>query len=303
MANDGKRLEALVAYAEKTLLPYGFEVRANERVVNDEGIQIAEFDVEARGKVGTTDFAWLIECRDRPTSGPAPASWIEQLVGRRGRFNFNKVTAVSTTGFSAGATEFAAAAGIELREVRSLTPWLEMRYLTNHVRHTTLLGMRALLRDDVSEEQKLALMAVLQVGNGATPILRSSSSGELVTPDFAFCGAVGSNQDLFSDLVPNGEAKRIELHASYTDDDHFIVHTTEGDISLPGIIFVGDLRLKEKIIPLVYTAEYRKLNAEEPISQVVSFAPTSAMGIDFALEMHRLAETGETHVTLRRLPK
>lgn len=275
MANDGKRLEALVAFVEKTLLPYGFEVKANERVLNDEGIQIAEFDVEARGKVGTTDFAWLIECRDRPTSGPAPASWIEQLVGRRGRFNFNKVTAVSTTGFAAGATEFAAAAGIELREVRSLTPeefsdWLELRFLTNHVRHTTLLGIRALLRENVSEEQKLALITVLEAGNGATPFLRSSSSGELVTPDFAFSGAVGSKQDLFSDLVPNGDAKRVELHASYSDDDHFIVHTSEGDISLPGIIFVGDLRLKEKIIPLVYSAEYRKVGTGESISQVVA---------------------------------
>lgn len=308
MANDGKRLEALVAFVEKTLLPYGFEVKTNERVLNEDGLQIAEFDVEARGKVGTTDFAWLIECRDRPTSGPAPASWIEQLVGRRGRFNFNKVTAVSTTGFAAGAMEFAASAGIELREVKSLTPedfseWLELRYLTNHVRHTTLLGIHVLVREDVSEEEKAALMAVLQVSNGATAFLRSSSSGELVTPDFAFSGAVNSNPALFADLTPNGDPKRIQLHATYTDDDHFIVQTGTGDIHLPGIVFTGDLRLKEEIIPLVYTAEYRISSTGEPISQVVSFAPTSVMGIAFAVELHRLAESGETHVTLRRVAK
>lgn len=34
-------------------------------------------------------------------------SWIEQLVGRRARFGFNKVTAVSITGFATGAAEFA----------------------------------------------------------------------------------------------------------------------------------------------------------------------------------------------------
>ena len=80
----------------------------------------------------TTEVRWLIECRDRPTEGPAPSSWIEQLVGRRGRFGFNKVTAVSTTGFAKGASDFAKREGIETRQVKALTPedfadWLVMR--------------------------------------------------------------------------------------------------------------------------------------------------------------------------------
>lgn len=107
MTSDGKQLEALVSFVEETLVPQGFSVNTNTKVFNDEGIQVAEFDVEVRGKVGTTDIAWLIECRDRPSQGAAPGSWIEQLVGRRARFGFNKVTAVSTTGFAAGAEEFA----------------------------------------------------------------------------------------------------------------------------------------------------------------------------------------------------
>jgi hypothetical protein len=114
MKSDGKQLEALVSYVEKTLLPQGFDVKTNERVYNDEGVQIAEFDVEVRGKVGSTRIAWLIECRDRPSQGTAPGSWIEQLVGRRIRFGFNKVTAVSTTGFAEGVFDFAQREGIEL---------------------------------------------------------------------------------------------------------------------------------------------------------------------------------------------
>ena len=54
MANDGKQLEALVAAIEKILLPQGFEVKTNERVHNDGGVQIAEFDVEIRGRIGST---------------------------------------------------------------------------------------------------------------------------------------------------------------------------------------------------------------------------------------------------------
>jgi len=307
MPNDGKRLESLVAFVEKTLLPFGFEVKTNERVFNYDGIQIAEFDVEARGRVGTTNFAWLIECRDRPAGGPAPSSWIEQLVGRRERFRFNKVTAVSTTGFATGATDFAASQDIELREVRSLnvdefSDWLGLRYLTNHVRHTTLQGITALLHEGTSEELRSALEAMLLTANGRSPILRSSKTGELVTPDLAFSGAVGSNSDLFSDLTPNGDAKQVQLHATYPDDDHFIVDTPIGSVPLPGIVYMGSLRLKENILPLTYTAEYRNSTTGEPISQVVSFAPTSAMDMKFAIEMHRFEETGQTHVTLRRLP-
>jgi hypothetical protein len=48
MAQDGKQLEALVAFVEQTLLPQGFTVSTNQRVFNDDGIQIAEFDVDAR---------------------------------------------------------------------------------------------------------------------------------------------------------------------------------------------------------------------------------------------------------------
>ncbi|HEY4363603.1 MAG TPA: restriction endonuclease [Bryobacteraceae bacterium] len=122
MASNGKNLEALVAFVEQTLKAPGLNVSTNKGVFNDEGIQIAEFDVEVLGKFGSTEIHWLIECRDRPSQGPAPGSWIEQLVGRRTRFGFNKVTAVSTTGFAPGAVDFARSQGIELREVAALSP-------------------------------------------------------------------------------------------------------------------------------------------------------------------------------------
>ena len=307
MKSDGKRLENLVAFVEKTLLPAGFKVTTNDRVFNDEGVQIAEFDVHARGRVGTTEFDWLIECRDRPASGPAPVSWIEQLVGRRERFKFNKVTAVSTTGFAATAAEFATAQRIELREVNSLSAeafadWLHLRYITQHVRHTTLLSASLLLDPATPKELRDALGEMLLSINGNLPVLRSSRTGELITPSFAFAGAVNANEQLYDGLVPNGDDKKVRLHANYPSDDHFIVDTTAGPLDIVGIVFYGELRIKENQIPIVYTGEYRGSSEREPISQIVSFGPQSIMGMKFSMEMHRLAETGETHVLLRRQP-
>ncbi len=306
MAADGKHLEALVAYVERTLLPEGFTVATNERVFNDEGIQIAEFDIEIRGKVGSTAIAWLIECRDRPTSGPAPGSWIEQLVGRRTRFGFNKVTAVSTTGFALGATEFALEQGIELREVKALAPeeftdWLRIRHIYHVERHTTLIYASLQIEQTVPEDKQHALAELLSKTEGSVSFLKSSKSGDTTTLANTFSRAVGEIEGLFDDLVANGPEKKFRVRASFKDDDHFVVETTEGPIRLHAILFDGEARLKETLIPLIDTAEYRHANTGEVISQVASFAAQSIHGMKFSTEMHKMGDTGETHVILRRV--
>ncbi len=121
MKNPGKQLEQLIKEIEQHLLPEGFNVDLNERVFNEDGIQIAEFDIVITGRLGSSSIRWLIECRDRPSDGPAPGAWIEQLVGRKARFNFQQVIAVSTTGFAEGAKDFAERAGIILRTVKKIT--------------------------------------------------------------------------------------------------------------------------------------------------------------------------------------
>ncbi len=99
--DDGESLEHLVTMIEASLAPSGFTVETRKRVYED-GVQIAELDIIITGRVGTSSFTGLIECRDRPSGGAAPVSWIEQLVGRRDRFKLSSVMAVSTTGFAPG---------------------------------------------------------------------------------------------------------------------------------------------------------------------------------------------------------
>ncbi len=119
--NDGSSLEQLVALIEGRLSPAGFKVETRRPVFDDDGVQIAEFDIVISGRLGTSQISWLIECRDRPSKGTAPGDWIEQLAGRRARFRFDKVMAVSSTGFSPGALQAAEDAGIDLRSLDALT--------------------------------------------------------------------------------------------------------------------------------------------------------------------------------------
>lgn len=307
MSADGKQLEALVSFVETTLVPQGFNVQANTKVFNDEGIQVAEFDVEIRGKVGTTNIAWLIECRDRPSQGAAPASWVEQLVGRRARFGFNKVTAVSTTGFAAGAVEFAKSEGIELREVASLSPedfsdWLMMRDLTSITRRTNLHHATILIDPEESPERREELARVILENTGDLTLLRSTSTGERSSLKNAFLGAVQEVGGLFDDIKPNGEGKKVQLEVKYeNDNDHFVVDTALGEIRIKSIVFFGELSIEQRSLPLTITSEYRQTDGGEVISKVAGFQPQEIFGNEFSLELHKLEKTGETHVILRKI--
>src|SRR5258706_7854825 len=166
MSNTGKLLEGFVERIEKILIPHGFIILPNEKVYNTDGVQIAEFDIKISGKVGTTNFKWLIECRDRPTQGPAPAAWIEQLVGRRDRFNFDKVIAVSTTGFAEGASEYAKDKGIEIRtvteaDVDQISDWFLLNEMTLFKRGAILEHATLLIDENESKEKHEALRQAL----------------------------------------------------------------------------------------------------------------------------------------------
>ena len=307
MKSDGKQLEGLVSFVEETLIQKGFTVETNSKVFNEDGVQVAEFDIEVRGKVGTTEIAWLIECRDRPSQGAAPGSWIEQLVGRRKRFGFNKVTAVSTTGFAEGVKGFAQTEGIELREVNELSKeafedWFRINELTQLNRQTILRHANILVDKDEKVEKVKELKRIIEKSTGDTPFLLSIKTGGKVPLENAFLGAVEAVGNLFDDVVPNGDSKNINLHVNYeNNEDHFVVKTLSGNIYIRAIQFHGELKIIENKIPIIKTIEYRNIDSHIPISQVAMFGPQEIQNHKFSIEFHNLSETGETHILLRNI--
>ena len=297
---DGKQLEALVKFIESVLLPKEFEVEARERVLDDEGRQIAEFDVIIRGKVGSTEFTWLIECRDRPSSGPAPGSWIEQLVGRRDRFSLDKVTAVSTTGFASGVLEYAESKGIELREVRSVSPadfnWIKFSEMTLFNMLSELKHCRLLISENENPERVAALKTRL---SEPEPILLRTTQGADIALHQAFRAAIEHTRDRFEGLL-EGQSRIVRVRAEYPEDQ-FEVTTNAGPVKLPAILFVGEIRLEVRSVPIIATKRYQRNSDGEAISQLAAFGPIDTQFGSYSLELHRIGEEGETHVVLRRL--
>lgn len=303
MSNSGKLLEALVEQIEKILLPNGINLKTNDKVFNDEGVQIAEFDIEIEGRVGTTDLMWLIECRDRPSEGPAPGAWIEQLVGRRDRFGFNKVIAVSTTGFSAGAKEYAEESGIEIRTVTESDlnqnrDWLLTEKVTVFTKGRRLDEVTLLIAESESVEIKTAIKEVLVNLDYKNPILQSPETNEYVNILDAFHSAVNTVDGIYDELFSENNSKEVKLRIQYTkDESHYVVDTKFGKVRIREILFSGKIFVKKEELPLSDLKNYNSLSGGKNIASRASIN-LEIDGVPREISFNKITETGEVHVLL-----
>ncbi len=278
MKNDGKQLEKFVKAIEAALLPAGFDVKLNERVFDGDGNQIAEFDIIVTGKIGSASFKWLIECRDRSSQGPAPVSWIEQLVGRRERFNFDKVTAVSTTGFAVGARSFAKEKGIELRRMTNVT--LDNLLDCFQISHIEHINQRGNLINNCEIQYNIGtpittLQKIQQKTNLSTidsPFLISKKDGKIVSLLEAWQGVLNISSDIFNDIYPNQPPVVKQIIANYPDPlDRYQVKCDAERIDVVRIVFEAELSISSISIPIFEIVQYEPFEEENIIAQSLIF--------------------------------
>lgn len=279
---DGTELENFVADLERLLLPSGFRADLRRREYNAHGIQLAEFDIIVSGRLGSSSVQWLIECRDRPSEGPASGAWIEQLVGRRTRFHFDKVMAVSTTGFAPGAIVFAREQGIELRTVNRLTPadvveWFAAENFTLISRSIHLTFAKIVISDTEAPERQASASAAARVPLDEPSLFRPDTQ-TLVKPIDAFVIAVSRRPELWP-VDPNHEwSSDVEINAQYPTNSRYELDTAHGYVPIPGILFRGTLSIHVREIPFSRVLEYGDELTGERIA--------SSVAADFTLEEH-----------------
>ena len=258
---DGTELEIFVAGLEALLLPSGVTVELRSREYSREGVQIAEFDIVTIGRLGSAKVACLIECRDRPSEGAAPAAWIEQLVGRRLRFGFDKVIAVSTTGFAPGSIEYARQSGIELRTVTRLSAadvfqWFRAQELEIVNRSVHLTYAKIMVAENEPNERREAAYAAIRDCTLNEAILFNPVTRMSVLPVDAFMAAVGRRPHLWPKDVRSQWSDEVEIDAGYPIGNQYEVVTKIGPVLIPRILFKGVLMLHPTAVPFTKFTEY-----------------------------------------------
>lgn len=301
--NDGRKLEKLAAFLEELKLPPNFTVETNKLVKSLSGEDEAELDIVISGPIGSAKFQWLIECRDRPSSGAAPAAWIEQLIGRRHRFQLNKVTAVSTQKFSKPAAKLAKQNGIDLRQVKALTKdefenWLKIPSYKFSNQNSHLLNMHIIFPESCPQNLLNAAEAKVAMLSGREAFLTRVIDGTHIYPKDAFSGAVGI-QNLFDDIMPNQQPKRIKFGVkSMNPDDCFGIETDIGLVRIEAIIFDGELSIEELDVPLEEVLGYQNIDQATPLSQTAIFKGQRIGDADWALALHRDLHTDEISIVM-----
>ena len=290
---------------EKLLLPEGFTISVREKVFDEERNLIAEFDLIVSGKLGSTHIKWLIECRDRPSKGAAPGEWIEQLAGRRDRFGFNKVTAVSTTGFSPGAMDWAKQSGIELRTLNEINvdviqDWCKVTEMQVTNAHGLLQSAAMFLDPEPSEKQSEKLRDILN--NPGEPFLVNTGTGEEISLNDTWRAFLNQSPQVFENIAPNSEPKRLRVVANYTNpESRYKIVLGEDEFHLVQIEFVADLTVQVHERPIAAIKEYGKVFEREAISQSVHFEVEDGKEtVDLAL--HRVEGDSGTYFFASRAP-
>ena len=309
MASDGKDLEELVSTIERLFLPGGCTVESRKIERTEAGTQLAEMDITVTGKLGTTEILWLIECRDRPSEGAAPTAWIEQLAGRKDLYKFNQVTAVSTTGFSAGATELAKRAGIEIRTLEDVTPeeiltWHTVQKVVVHSRNGDIKVVILYPFKDEKPELIKALAELLAKGEHTSDglMLKSTTTGNQVNVGTVFTRYLDAHPEAGSGVsVADPEGKTVRFKIVYAADDCFTIETSAGPVRVRGMEFEAVLRMHEVELTPGAQKSYRRDVKGDLIAQSVIYPAKEIEGRgEVQFELHKKADSDEMFAVVRQ---
>jgi len=271
-AKKGARFEELIKQIEEITLPNNFEITSRKRIY-DEGIQLAEFDIDILGNINGVEFKWLIECRDRPSEGPAPTAWIEQLIGRKQVYGCSIVTAVSTTGFSTGAEKVAKKGNIDLRKTFEVT----FKEVCNWIHFSTITLIRpigVLLESTVFFDHNPFETKETTLSDTNSIIFKNIKTSEKANLVRLFDLAL-NNIFLKNPTLEYFQEENLPKKFKFTADckNIWVLQSGQKNIPVQKILFRAETKsLEKKHLPISKVYNYSKNDSTELLAQSVCFS-------------------------------
>ena len=301
MPRKGRSLEKLVAFLEKTLGPQGIKVKSPDYIRGCISKSLREIDISLRSHTSSSEILVIIECRDR--KGTEDVTWIEQLPSKREDVGAHKVVAVSSTGFSSGAINMAKVKDIELRTLEEIDPneillWFgfkELTVLNYHINFKDVSIKLSVPKDvsvEVSPEVHSSLPPVFDIN---APIFIRKKDGNKVSLLDIWKMVPNS---IYDDITPGQSKTKKIIRLNFPDEEErFQILTVTGLIDISRFIIHAEIWIEIKKRPLTTVRFYR--DGDKILIQTAEFQ-FEHQNVPYSLELHKLVESGEQVITIRR---
>lgn len=217
------------------------------------------------------------------------------------------MTAVSTTGFSPGAIDYAEESGIELRSVQEISEdvirdWFKVTVVHAAINQGELKGALVFVEPETGEDLLERIREFLKSVDANKKILKHSGTGEELSMMDAWRGFMNQNPQIFYDLVPNEEMKPIKVMVNYTNpNSRYILPFEDKEFHIKQILFQGNLSIKILNLPIGQVTEYGSLAESKPIAQSVHFEfHHRDQSLD--LSIHRVTNDSGTYIFASSAP-
>jgi Restriction endonuclease len=254
----GTSLEKVVERLENALGGHQSLVVKSPDHLSGKNGHLREVDVSVRGRLGATDILVVLECRDHRRR--QSVAWLEQLASKRDEVRADRIIAVSTSGYTRGARDYAAQHQILLRNVEEVsssnfTEWLTLDGV--HLAEGNLLIEKIdLVFSATSElESLVALRQSYPSVTADTPIFKRASDGALFSANQLFWA--NPNQPTLREGLEPGQVRQSRIELSLTDAGvEYSVQTGDTSSIVRALRLEGPYSYTTRFCPIERFIEY-----------------------------------------------
>jgi len=176
----GRLLELTIQAIERLLASANVQIQSPGLIPDRDTGRQREIDVVISGKIGSSEVLGIVECRDR--QGRQDVRWIEEIESKRASVRANFAIAVSSSGFTTGATQKAKALGISLRTLENLaledfSNWFDCQDYRSVNEQFDNLQVRLISSENLPPEELPDLSSLRE----EDPLMRIVETGEEIT--------------------------------------------------------------------------------------------------------------------------